>query len=200
MDWKAILINEVKRVFDIFTSFFLIIILSIPLIIITLLVFLDIKGNPIFTQYRNGKNLKKFKIYKFRTMTVSEDGVSAFIQAKKGDSRITKLGKILRRTSIDELLQIFNVFYGSMSLVGPRPHPVALDEEFKSKIPNYLERYNVKPGITGLAQINGFRGETETDEKMQNRIDSDLKYIKKKSFAFDFLIILKTFKVIFKGS
>ena len=188
-----------KRVFDIFTSFFLIIILSIPLIIITFFVFLDIKGNPIFTQYRNGQNLKKFKIYKFRTMTVSEDGVSEFIQAKKSDSRITTLGKILRKTSIDELLQIFNVFYGNMSLVGPRPHPVALDEEFKLKISHYLERYSVKPGITGLAQINGFRGETDTDEKMQNRIDSDLEYIKKQSFFFDIVIIFKTFKVIFKG-
>ena len=189
-----------KRIFDILSSLLLILTLSIPLLLISLLVFLDVRANPIFTQHRNGKKLNKFKIYKFRTMTVNEDGISSFQQAKKSDSRITFLGKILRKTSLDELPQIFNVFLGNMSLVGPRPHPVALDEEFKCNIPNYLDRYNVKPGITGLAQINGFRGETDTIEKMQNRINSDLEYIDKQFFLFDIIIILKTFKVIFKGS
>lgn len=189
-----------KRIFDILASFLLIIILVIPLAIITFLVFMDVRGNPLFTQYRNGKDLKKFKIYKFRTMTVSEDGISSFQQAKKSDSRITYLGKILRKSSIDELPQIFNVFFGNMSFVGPRPHPIALDDEFKYKIPKYLDRYNVKPGITGLAQINGFRGETDTIEKMRNRINSDLEYIDKNFFLFDIIIILKTLKVVFKGS
>lgn len=189
----------IKRIIDIFVSFTVLVLLAIPLFIIAFLVFLDLRTNPVFIQYRNGKNQKRFPMIKFTTMKVKEDGIDNFSQAMPNDKRVTKFGSFLRKNSIDELLQFFNVFLGHMSLVGPRPHPISLDNEFESKIENYMSRYYVKPGITGLAQITGFRGETDTIEKMQGRVDADLKYIEKQSIYIDIAILLKTFKVLFSG-
>jgi putative colanic acid biosynthesis UDP-glucose lipid carrier transferase len=189
----------IKRIMDIFVSSTVLVLLAIPLFIIAFLVFLDLRTNPVFIQYRNGKNQKRFPMIKFTTMKVKEDGIDNFSQAMPNDKRVTKFGSFLRKNSIDELLQFFNVFLGHMSLVGPRPHPISLDNEFESKIENYMNRYYVKPGITGLAQITGFRGETDTIEKMQGRVDADLKYIEKQSIYIDITILLKTFKVLFSG-
>ena len=188
-----------KRVFDIFVSLFLIITLSPFLLLISLSILLEIKENPIFIQLRNGKNLKKFKIFKFKTMYKSEDGIKNFTQAKKFDTRVTIIGNFLRKNSIDELPQIFNVLLGNMSLVGPRPHPIALDKKFEKLIENYNDRYNVLPGITGLAQVSGFRGETDSIDKMRNRVLCDIKYGENLNLYLDLKIIMKTFLVIFKG-
>tara|TARA_B100001057_G_scaffold102731_1_gene100031 strand:+ start:20118 stop:20711 length:594 start_codon:yes stop_codon:yes gene_type:complete len=188
-----------KRVLDIFISLFLIITLSPLLFLISLLIFLEIKENPFFIQLRNGKNLKKFKIFKFKTMYKSEDGIKNFTQVKKFDTRVTIIGNFLRKNSIDELPQIFNVLLGNMSLVGPRPHPIALDKKFEKLIENYNDRYNVFPGITGLAQVSGFRGETDSIDKMRNRVLCDIKYGENINLFSDLIIIMKTFLVVFKG-
>ena len=135
------------------------------------------------------------KVWKFRTMKVLEDG-AVVRQAQRNDPRITRIGAVLRNTSLDELPQFINVLQGRMSVVGPRPHPVAHNEEFRKKISGYMMRHKFKPGITGWAQVNGLRGETDTLDKMQKRIDYDLQYIRNWSVWFDIKIILMTF---FKG-
>jgi len=147
-------------------------------------------GSVIFKQQRHGYDGSIFNIWKFRTMHLHIDNQA--VQAVRGDLRITKLGAFLRRTSIDELPQLFNVLQGTMSLVGPRPHAVEHNNFYSKKISAYLVRHRIKPGITGLAQINGCRGETETLQKMQRRIDYDLEYIHNWSLWFDFEILLKT--------
>ena len=184
---------QVKRTLDIIISLVALAILFLPILIISFLIFLDLKSNPIFIQHRNGINGSKFPMLKFRTMNVKEDGINSFSQAMPNDNRVTKLGAFLRKNSIDELLQFINVFLGHMSIVGPRPHPISLDLHFENKISNYMDRYNVKPGITGLAQVTGFRGETDTLEKMQGRINADFKYIKNQSTYLDIKIFFKTF-------
>lgn len=197
---KMKLINILlKRIFDIVVSFFLISLITPFLLFMCLAIFCEIKQNPIFIQVRNGKNLKKFKIFKLKTMYHSEDGIHNFTQVNKGDGRISRTGEFLRKNSLDELPQIFNVLIGNMSLVGPRPHPIALDEQFKDVIKNYNHRYDVLPGITGLAQIRGYRGETDTIEKMSNRVKSDIEYTKTYNFFTDLKIIYQTFFVLFKG-
>lgn len=176
------------------------ILLSIPFLLIAFIIFLEILENPIFIQKRNGMNGERFKMYKFKTMKVSEDGVNNFTQVTSNDSRVTFTGSFLRKYSLDELPQLINIFLGSMSVVGPRPHPIALDEKFKNKVKNYMQRYNVKPGLTGLAQVNGFRGETDTLEKMKLRVNKDLEYIDKGyGFFSDIFIILSTLGVFFRG-
>lgn len=191
----------IKRIFDICFSGFFLILLSLPFLIISLIIIIDARQNPIFTQLRNGIHIKRFKMYKFKTMKVSEDGISNFTQAKNNDLRITSSGKFLRKFSLDELPQLINIFIGDMSMVGPRPHPIALDEEFKNKVDKYMERYNVKPGLTGLAQVNGLRGETDTLSKMQLRVKKDLDYVNGGySIIKDIRIILLTFGVFFKGN
>ena len=137
----------------------------------------------------------EIKVWKFRSMTTLDDGQS-IQQARLGDSRITPLGALLRKTSLDELPQFFNVLCGTMSIVGPRPHAVAHNEEYRSKIQGYMLRHKVKPGITGLAQINGFRGETDTIDKMEGRVHYDLQYIQTWSMSLDIKIIFLT---ILKG-
>lgn len=138
---------------------------------------------------------KPIKVWKFRSMTVMENG-TVIKQATKDDIRITPVGKFLRRTSLDELPQFFNVLLGGMSIVGPRPHAVAHNELYRDLIEGYMLRHKVKPGITGWAQINGWRGETDTIEKMEKRIEYDLEYIREWSIWFDLKIIFLT---IFKG-
>jgi len=149
-------------------------------------------GPVIFKQRRYGLNGKEILVWKFRTMTVCEDGDDV-PQARRNDRRITPLGAFLRKTSLDELPQFINVLMGEMSIVGPRPHAVAHNEQYRSLIQGYMWRHKVKPGITGWAQINGLRGETDTLEKMEKRVEYDLYYIKNWSIRFDMAIFFKTF-------
>lgn len=152
---------------------------------------LDTPGPVFFRQRRHGFNHNVFVVWKFRTMTVQEDG-STVVQAKREDERVTRVGRWLRRLSIDELPQLFNVLSGEMSLVGPRPHAIAHNEYYSSLLRTYASRHKVKPGITGWAQVNGLRGETDTPEKMAKRVEYDLQYIENWSLWFDIKILLLT--------
>lgn len=185
----------VKLFEDKVLAFILLMIVMPVMLIIGLIIKLTSPGPIIFQQLRHGWDGKTIKVYKFRSMIChQEKGV--ITQASKNDIRVTKFGRFLRSTSLDELPQLYNVLQGTMSLVGPRPHAVKHNEEFMDKIDGYMLRHKVKPGITGWAQINGFRGETDTIEKMKNRIDYDLYYIANWSLWFDIKIIFIT---IFKG-
>jgi undecaprenyl-phosphate galactose phosphotransferase/putative colanic acid biosynthesis UDP-glucose lipid carrier transferase len=167
----------------------------LPLFLITaLLIKLDSRGPVLFRQQRNGFNGQPFKIFKFRTMHVLEDG-AVIPQAQRNDPRVTRLGHWLRRSSIDELPQLFNVIRGDMSLVGPRPHAASHNSEYAKLIANYAFRHHVKPGLTGWAQVNGYRGETRTVEQMERRIEYDLWYINNWSLLLDLRIILRTMVV-----
>ena len=172
--------------------------LSPLLAIVAAAIKLDSPGPVIFRQRRNGFNGRQFEIYKFRTMNVLEDG-AVIRQAKKRDNRVTAVGRLLRRSSIDELPQLFNVLKGDMSLVGPRPHALAHDDEYGKLIANYAFRHHVKPGITGWAQVNGFRGETLRIESMMERIEADLWYINNWSLWLDLRIMLATCLEVARG-
>jgi exopolysaccharide biosynthesis polyprenyl glycosylphosphotransferase len=148
-------------------------------------------GPVIFAQRRYGRAGKEIRVFKFRSMRATEDGARV-TQATKGDPRVTRVGAFLRRTSLDELPQVFNVLFGDMSVVGPRPHAVAHNEQYKTQILEYMLRHKVKPGITGWAQVNGWRGETDTLEKMIERVAHDLHYISNYSFFLDLKIIFLT--------
>jgi len=163
---------------------------------IALAIKLTSKGPIIFKQKRYGLDGKEIKIYKFRSMSLVQKRINDVVQATKFDARITPVGAILRRTSLDELPQFINVLQGNMSIVGPRPHAVVHNEEYRQLIDGYMLRHKAKPGITGWAQINGWRGETDTLVKMEKRIEFDLTYIQRWSLLFDLKIILLT---IFKG-
>ncbi|EEF22413.1 Exopolysaccharide production protein PSS, putative [Ricinus communis] len=151
-------------------------------------------GPVLFKQRRYGLDGKEILVYKFRSMTVCEDG-NAIRQAQKNDNRVTRFGEFLRKSSLDELPQLINVLQGRMSIVGPRPHAVAHNELYRTLIKGYMVRHKVKPGITGLAQINGCRGETDTVDKMQARIHYDIEYLRNWSLGLDLQIILKTLTV-----
>ncbi|WOJ89326.1 undecaprenyl-phosphate glucose phosphotransferase [Methylocapsa polymorpha] len=185
-----------KRALDIVVSSTAILLLA-PLLVATAVVIkLDSPGPAIFRQRRNGFNTKPFIILKFRTMTVQEDGPN-ITQARRGDHRVTRVGQFLRRSSMDELPQLFNVLWGDMSLVGPRPHALAHDNEYKALIAKYAFRHHVKPGITGWAQVNGLRGETGRLEQMIERVKLDLWYVNHWSFSLDVNILLRTcFEVV----
>ena len=180
-----------KRVEDVVLSLLILTVLSLPMLAIALAVRLTSPGPAIFRQTRYGLDGRPISVMKFRTMKVMEDGDNVQ-QAKPGDERLTPIGGLLRRTSIDELPQFFNVLKGEMSIVGPRPHAVAHNEVYRKLIGGYMLRHKVKPGITGWAQVNGWRGETDTLEKMERRIEHDLEYIRNWSLAFDFKIIALT--------
>ena len=152
----------------------------------------------LFKQHRYGLDGNPILIYKFRTTTVSEDG-DDFVQVKKDDSRITPIGRILRKYSLDELPQIINVLQGRMSLVGPRPHPIALNEQYRKMIKGYMVRHKVLPGVTGLAQVNGCRGETAELEEMQARIKFDLDYLRRWSPLLDLKILFLTVVAVFSN-
>lgn len=184
-----------KRSFDVLFSFSALVLGSPILLAIALAVKLTSKGPVFFRQDRYGLDGKKIGVYKFRSMKVMENGASV-VQASKNDTRITPVGGFLRKTSLDELPQFFNVLIGDMSVVGPRPHAVAHNEEYRKRIDYYMLRHKVRPGITGWAQINGWRGETDTIEKMEKRIEYDLDYIRHWTIWFDIKIIFLT---IFKG-
>lgn len=180
-----------KRVFDICAAS-AILVASLPLLLlIALAIRIDSKGPVLFLQRRYGFNQEPFRIFKFRTMTTTDDG-AVIRQATRGDPRITRVGRHLRRYNLDELPQLINVIAGQMSLVGPRPHALAHDREYQRKIALYARRHNVKPGITGWAQVNGLRGETDTDEKMARRVAYDHWYIDNWSFWLDLAILLRT--------
>jgi putative colanic acid biosynthesis UDP-glucose lipid carrier transferase len=187
--------NILKRTEDVIFSTLILAVIAIPMLFIGLAVKLTSKGPAIFKQKRYGLDGKEISVYKFRSMTTQDNGVEVK-QATKNDARITPLGAFLRRTSLDELPQFINVLQGRMSIVGPRPHAVAHNEEYRKLIEGYMLRHKVRPGITGWAQINGFRGETETVNKMVKRVEFDLDYIHRWSVWLDVKIILAT---VFKG-
>ncbi|MCL4160997.1 UNVERIFIED_CONTAM: hypothetical protein GTU68_030058, partial [Idotea baltica] len=166
-----------KRGFDLIVGSLILIMIALPMCAIAIGVKLSSPGPVFFKQNRYGINGEKIGVWKFRSMRVMDAGEGSVVQATKEDPRITKFGRLMRRTSLDELPQFFNVLSGSMSIVGPRPHAVSHNEEYRSQIKRYMLRHKVKPGITGLAQVNGFRGETDTIEKMEGRIRYDLEYI-----------------------
>lgn len=181
----------IKRTADFLFSLVILILISPILLIIALLVKLTSPGPVIFKQRRYGLDGQEILVYKFRSMTVCEDD-GKVTQATKNDMRITPLGAFLRKTSLDELPQFINVLQGRMSVVGPRPHAVAHNEQYRKLIKGYMIRHKVKPGITGWAQVNGFRGETDTLEKMEQRVHYDLEYLRNWSPRLDMLIVAKT--------
>jgi putative colanic acid biosynthesis UDP-glucose lipid carrier transferase len=187
-----------KRCIDIAAAGAGLIVLSIVLIAVAIAIKLDSPGPVLFRQRRCGFNGRCFQILKFRTMSVLEDGAT-IRQVHGADARVTRLGKWLRRTSVDELPQLFNVLAGSMSLVGPRPHAIAHDIEFDKLVRNYAFRHRVKPGLTGWAQVNGCRGSTPTPESIERRVKYDLWYIDNWSFALDLTIMLQTVVEIVRG-
>jgi putative colanic acid biosynthesis UDP-glucose lipid carrier transferase len=188
----------VKRTFDILLSSFVIIfVLSWLTPLLAILIKLESKGPVFFKQSRNGFNYKEFDCFKFRSMTPNED--AHLYQATRGDQRVTKVGKFIRKTSIDELPQFFNVLFGDMSVVGPRPHMVSHTNLYAKRIDKFMVRHFVKPGITGLAQISGFRGEVESDNDIIGRVKYDIFYIENWSLLLDFRIIFKTFMNAIKG-
>lgn len=187
--------NIVKPLLDKFLAFMLLFIISPLFLIIAILIKLESKGPIFFRQSRIGRHGKEFHIFKFRSMTVTENGDDV-AQAQKNDMRITKIGAFIRKTSIDELPQLINVLFGSMSLVGPRPHAISHDIEFTNRVPDYQMRHIVLPGITGLAQVQGFRGPTDTDESIQGRVKFDLEYARNVSFWHDIKILFKTAMVV----
>jgi Undecaprenyl-phosphate glucose phosphotransferase len=180
-----------KRALDLAVASLALLLLTPVLIAAAILIKLDSAGPVFFLQRRFGFNQNTFRIIKFRTMHAIEDG-PLIKQATKGDPRITRLGAFLRRWNIDELPQLFNVIKGDMSLVGPRPHALSHDREYERRIALYARRHKVKPGITGWAQIHGYRGETDTDEKMRNRVEYDLHYIDNWSLLLDLQILVQT--------
>ena len=188
----------IKRTADIVFSLAILILILPILIIIAIGVKLSSPGPVIFKQRRYGLDGKEILVYKFRSMSVCEDG-GAVTQATKNDQRVTKLGAFLRKSSLDELPQFINVLQGRMSVVGPRPHAVSHNEMYRKLIKGYMIRHKVKPGITGWAQVNGLRGETETLDKMKARIDFDLEYLRNWSPKLDIYIVFRTVSVVFKG-
>ena len=180
-----------KRLEDIVFGTLILMIIAVPMLFIGLCVKLTSPGPVLFRQRRYGLNGEVIDVLKFRSMTVTEDGPE-IKQATEGDARITKLGGFLRRTNLDELPQFLNVIEGTMSIVGPRPHAVAHNELYRKKIHGYMLRHKVKPGISGWAQVNGWRGETDTLDKMERRVEHDLDYIRNWSLLWDLQIIFMT--------
>ncbi len=187
-----------KRAFDIvFSLLVTIILLSWIIPILAIIIKLNSKGPVFFKQKRTGRGNKTFECYKLRSMVVNDS--SDTIQASKQDDRITSIGHFIRKTSLDELPQFFNVLVGSMSVVGPRPHMLKHTEEFSNELETFMFRHKIKPGITGLAQTRGYRGETDDFEKLRNRVKMDFFYIKNWSFLFDLAIIVNTVLDMFRG-
>jgi putative colanic acid biosynthesis UDP-glucose lipid carrier transferase len=180
-----------KRLEDIALGSAILAMIAVPMIVIAIMLKLTSRGPVFFVQRRYGLNGKEIRILKFRTMTVAEDG-DKVTQAQKNDKRVTPIGAILRRNSLDELPQFLQVLAGQMSIVGPRPHAVAHNEQYRALIPGYMLRHKVKPGITGWAQVNGWRGETPEVESMKRRVEHDLEYINRWTVLWDIKIVLLT--------
>lgn len=188
-----------KRLFDFCAALSILLLISPLMIAIALMIKYTSPGPIIFKQRRYGIDGAAFMVYKFRSMSVCEDG-GAITQATQNDARVTPLGAILRKTSLDELPQLFNVLNGSMSIVGPRPHAIAHNEHYRKIICGYMWRHKVKPGMTGWAQINGYRGETDTLDKMKGRVIYDISYLKNWSLWLDLTIIFRTIKLVVKDA
>lgn len=188
--------KALKRLEDIIGSLLILLMISPLCLVVAIMIKWSSPGPVLFKQYRTGIDGRRFKIYKFRTMRLHDEQDGKVEQATKGDPRVTRVGAFLRRTSIDELPQFFNVLQGRMSIVGPRPHALAHNEYYMKLVESYMQRHKVKPGITGWAQVSGFRGETDTLDKMEKRVRFDLWYIENWSLTFDLKIIAMTF---FKG-
>jgi putative colanic acid biosysnthesis UDP-glucose lipid carrier transferase len=186
-----------KRLTDMLVAASLIVLISPLLLAVALGVRLSSPGPVLFKQKRYGLNGKPITVYKFRSMSVTEDGEHHYTQVARGDARVTPFGAFIRKTSLDELPQLFNVLEGSMSIVGPRPHAVLVNEQYRRLIPGYMVRHKVKPGITGWAQINGYRGGDDL-QSMQKRIEFDLEYLRNWSWWFDLVILFRTAAVVWK--
>lgn len=187
----------VKRLFDIVFSLIASVMVLVMMPFLWIVIKLESRGPLIFKQKREGLNGEKFTCYKFRSMRLNS--ISDKVHTSKNDERVTKVGKFIRKTSIDELPQFFNVLKGDMSVVGPRPHLESLAEEYQKDVENYLKRHVVKPGITGLAQVSGYRGEIRKKSDIKNRVRLDIFYIENWSFLLDIKIILMTLTNVFKG-
>lgn len=192
---RRALCAPLKRSLDLAGSLLALAILAPLLLVIAAAIALDSRGPILFRQRRTGRGGQVFTIYKFRTMTVVEDG-EAIRHATRNDQRVTRLGRFLRSTSLDELPQLFNVCKGDMSLVGPRPHALAHDLQYTALIPSYPQRFAVRPGLTGLAQVNGLRGEIHELSCMGRRVDADILYAKNWSFLNDLVIIARTLPLL----
>ena len=188
-----------KRASDLAIAGMLLVLLAPLMAALAVAVRLSSPGPAIFRQRRYGLDGQEIIVYKFRSMTVVDDGPT-IVQAQRGDARITRLGAFMRRTSLDELPQFINVLQGRMSVVGPRPHAVAHNELYRTQIRSYMVRHKVRPGITGWAQVNGLRGETQSLERMQARVRLDLEYLRRWSLALDLVIIARTVRLVFKDS
>jgi putative colanic acid biosynthesis UDP-glucose lipid carrier transferase len=187
-----------KRLLDIAVSIFVIVfILSWLFPILALLIYIESPGPIFFKQLRSGRNNKAFNCFKFRSMKVNNDANQK--QASKGDSRITRIGRIIRKTSLDEFPQFFNVLKGEMSLVGPRPHMLKHTDDYSQLLEQYMVRHFAKPGITGWAQVNGYRGETRELEQMKGRVEHDIWYLENWSLWLDVKIMILTAYNIFRG-
>jgi putative colanic acid biosynthesis UDP-glucose lipid carrier transferase len=193
---KAVATHPVKRGFDILAAGVGLLLFLPLLVLVFALIRLESPGPAIFRQRRTGYRGRVFTIYKFRTMTVTEDE-GRIVQATKGDARVTAIGALLRKLSIDELPQLVNVLLGHMSIVGPRPHALAHDEYYGALIPTYAARFRARPGLTGYAQVNGFRGEVRDLRGMSDRIAADNSYIEAWSPSLDLAILLRTIPLIF---
>jgi len=188
----------IKRLFDIvFSSFVIVFVLSWLYPILGLIIKIQSPGPVIYKQLRSGKDNQPFVCYKFRSMRLQ--GEAAFMQATKNDTRTTRIGKFIRKTSLDEIPQFVNVLLGDMSVIGPRPHILSMTEEYGQLINQYMVRHFLKSGITGWAQVNGFRGETKDDHSMEKRVEHDIWYLENWSLMLDLKIVLMTISNIFKG-
>jgi putative colanic acid biosynthesis UDP-glucose lipid carrier transferase len=188
-----------KRISDIVLASIILVLISPVMLAVAVAVKLSSPGPVIFRQRRYGLDGREIIVYKFRTMTVTEDG-SKVVQARKDDARVTRVGRVLRKTSMDELPQFINVLQGRMSIVGPRPHAVAHNEMYRGLIKSYMVRHKVRPGITGWAQVNGFRGETSSLDLMEARVRCDLDYLRNWSLRLDLYIIWRTIRLVFQDS
>ena len=190
---RSMIVRQLKRWFDLLVSGCALIVISPVLALIAAGVMITSPGPALFVQERYGFDGRRFRIYKFRTMRVMEAGDQPGLrQASRDDPRVTPLGRILRRWSLDELPQLFNVLLGEMSLVGPRPHAVEHNEQYRRLIPGYMQRHAFQPGITGLAQVEGWRGETTSLQAMAYRVEADLRYQRDWSLKLDIKILVKT--------
>ncbi|MBX3483428.1 sugar transferase [Phenylobacterium sp.] len=185
-----------KRAFDIAVAALALFAFLPLLVLIGAAVWMESDGPILFRQQRTGLNGKPFRIYKFRTMTVMEDG-DGVRQAVRGDARVTPLGGLLRKLSLDELPQLLNVLKGEMSIVGPRPHALSHDVTWSRRVPGYADRFRVRPGLTGQAQVMGYRGEVANDEGLIQRIGADNAYIDGWSFTRDLALVARTVPLLF---
>ena len=190
-DMIGILQERRKRLFELIVASSLLIFLFPVLVLIALMVRMTSPGPALFRQHRYGRFKQKFEILKFRTMCVMESGDN-FSQAQRNDPRITRFGAFLRRTSLDELPQLWNVVRGDMSLIGPRPHAIAMDDDYAQRISGYDQRFLMRPGITGLAQCSGFRGGTDRISMMIGRLCRDIYYVRNRTMMLDLQIIFMT--------